>query len=86
MHLHRRAKIQLAIFSVIALIALAFMALQLHEAARHDVRRRPLHGDGGTTAKPPGSTAAATSPIAASKWAGSIGAASPTPASRRCCR
>jgi phospholipid/cholesterol/gamma-HCH transport system substrate-binding protein len=28
MHLHRRAKIQLAIFSVIALVALAFMSLQ----------------------------------------------------------
>ena len=48
MHLHRRAKIQLAIFAVIALVALSFMSLQFMKlpAKMFGVGR---YGDGRTT-------------------------------------
>ena len=45
MHLTRRIRIQLAIFTVVALVAGVDHGLRLHAAARTAVRRRPLHGD-----------------------------------------
>ena len=52
MHLNRRIKIQLAIFTVIALAAGRSAWSSATSSCRHGVRRRPLHGHHGSAAQP----------------------------------